>query len=151
MQKSLKLTLFALALPLALAAQTAQKDMSVGTWKLNVEKSKFSPGPAPKSETVTIQNDGAVNVEEVGADGQTMNWSYTGSDGATVPITGMKDSTVMTKRVSDRVIEHTWKMGNAHYTGRGVVSKDGKTMRYTLTGTNADGKAEHNVMLFEKQ
>ena len=26
-------------------------DASLGTWKLNVAKSKYSPGPAPKSAT----------------------------------------------------------------------------------------------------
>ena len=36
-----------------------------GTWKLNVAKSKFSPGPPNKSQTVTIQADGHVSVEEV--------------------------------------------------------------------------------------
>ena len=32
----------------------AQSDPSVGTWKLNLTKSKYSPGPLPKSNTVTI-------------------------------------------------------------------------------------------------
>jgi hypothetical protein len=39
------------------SAQTAQNDRFVGTWKLNVAKSKFSPGPPPKSATVTIAPD----------------------------------------------------------------------------------------------
>ena len=32
----------------------AQTDPSVGTWVLNVAKSKYDPGPPPKSSTVTI-------------------------------------------------------------------------------------------------
>ena len=32
----------------------AQADSQVGTWKLNLAKSKYSPGPAPKSATTNI-------------------------------------------------------------------------------------------------
>ena len=31
------------------------KDPAYGVWKLNVAKSKYSPGPAPKEMTVTIE------------------------------------------------------------------------------------------------
>jgi hypothetical protein len=34
----------------ALSCATFAADNWVGTWKLNVSKSKFSPGPAPKSQ-----------------------------------------------------------------------------------------------------
>ena len=39
-------------LPIPASSQAA--DPWVGTWVLNVAKSKYSPGPAPKSTTVTI-------------------------------------------------------------------------------------------------
>jgi hypothetical protein len=32
----------------------AQTDPLIGTWKLNVAKSTFSPGPAPRSTTATV-------------------------------------------------------------------------------------------------
>jgi uncharacterized repeat protein (TIGR01451 family) len=31
------------------------------------------------------------------------------------------------------------------------MSKDGKTMTYTTTGTNAQGQPVNNVLVFEKQ
>jgi len=34
---------------------------------------------------------------------------------------------------------------------KSVVSKNGKTMTYTLTGTDPDGKTVHNAEIFEKQ
>jgi hypothetical protein len=39
----------------------AQSNAQLGTWKMNLAKSKFNPGSAPKSETLTItpQGDGA--------------------------------------------------------------------------------------------
>ena len=144
---SLVAALFASAF--VLAAQSDQNSPFTGTWKLNVAKSKFSPGPAPKSETVTIAPDGKVSVEEVTADDKTVNWSFTESDTA-VQIEGMENSTVITKR-SGNSVDHTWKMGSGTETGHGVVSKNGKTMKYTMTGTNAQGQPVHTVLIFEKQ
>jgi hypothetical protein len=36
----------------------AQSNPLVGIWKLNVEKSKYNPGPAPKSLTRTVEPNG---------------------------------------------------------------------------------------------
>ena len=131
------------------AAQTGQNDPFVGTWKLNVAKSKFKPGPAPKSETVTITPD-KVSVESVGADGNTVNWSYMQSGGTAAKIDGMENSTVVEKR-SGNTVDHTWNMNGNTETGHGVVSKNGKTLKYTMTGTNGQGQKVHNVMIFDKE
>ncbi len=133
-----------------LAAQADQNNPFIGTWKLNVSKSKISPGPAPKSETVRIEPDRKVSVETVGADDKTINWSYMPAENTAVPIEGMENCTVMEK-TSGNTVDHTWKMGNGNETGHGVVSKNGKTMKYTMTGTNAQGQREDNVYIFEKQ
>jgi len=48
-------------------------DPVIGTWQLNVAKSKFSPGPAPKSETRTYaatDQGTAMTWKRVGADGK---------------------------------------------------------------------------------
>ena len=151
--KRIAIAFVGLAIPLAVFAQdkqTAQNDPFLGTWKLNVAKSKFSPGPAAKSETVTIAQ-GKVSVEEVMADGKTQSWSYTPSPGSTATIVGLDNSSVTEKRVNDHTMEHAWKMGNATMQGKGVVSRNGAKMTYTLTGTNEDGKPLHNVLIFEKQ
>jgi len=49
--------MFALVLMsvLALTAVVIAADNNVGTWKLNLAKSTYSPGPAPKSQTLTIE------------------------------------------------------------------------------------------------
>ncbi len=132
-----------------LAAQTSENDPFVGTWKLNVAKSKFNPGPAPKSETVTITPD-KVSVEAVNTDGNTVNWSYMHSGETAAKIDGMENSTVMEKR-SGNTVDHTWNMNGNTETGHGVISKNGKTMKYTMTGTNAQGQKVHNVLIFEKE
>lgn len=143
----------AILVPAALAAAllvAAADDSFVGAWKLNVAKSKISPGPAPKSETVTIEPGGKVSVEEVTADGKTIAWGYTVSGDTPAPITGMENSSVVEKRIDDRTVEHTWKMGEATLNGRGVLSKNGKVMTYTMTGTNSKGEPVHEVMIFHK-
>ncbi len=57
---------------LALVA-AAPPDPILGTWKLNLSKSKFNPGPAPRSQTRTyIQTPEGVQVtiETIGANGR---------------------------------------------------------------------------------
>lgn len=133
-------------------AQTGSNDPFVGTWKLNVAKSKFSPGPPPKSETVTISPDGKTAVHAEGADGKNVDWSYTAVEGGSAPIEGQgPGATVVSKHVNSNTIEHTWKNGTSTETGRAVLSKDGKTMRYTLKGTNAQGQPVHELLVFEKE
>ncbi len=148
--KSLGLIFLALTIPVALMAQKEQNNPFVGTWKLNVAKSKFDPGPPIKSETVTIESDGKVTVDEIGGDGQAETWSYTAVSGTEVPITGMQDSTVTETR-SGNTVEHTWKFGKATSKGKGTLSKKGTVMTYTLDGTDDQGRHEHDVMIFEKQ
>ena len=53
----------------------AQSDPLTGAWKLNLEKSKFSPGPPPKSLTLNYQGEGQnrKNVTEgIDAEGKPM-------------------------------------------------------------------------------
>ena len=46
---------FATMMVMAFVATAVAADSNIGTWKLNVAKSKFSPGPAPKSQTLKIE------------------------------------------------------------------------------------------------
>jgi len=44
----------------------------IGTWKLNVARSKYTPGPVPKSQTVKFESSGQgvkVTVDGVNANG----------------------------------------------------------------------------------
>src|ERR1700739_1185647 len=49
------LSLVACAFP---QASFAQSSPLIGMWKLNLEKSKFTSGTAPRSQTATFQQDG---------------------------------------------------------------------------------------------
>lgn len=153
MSRRTSLIFLALLIPAALVSQTASKNMAVGTWKLNAAKSKFDPGPGPTGATVTIGEDHKIQYAEETADGKSISWSVLPTaDGTPAPIVGMGEgSTLVEKRIDGRHTEHTWKTGSGTLNGKSVISKNGKTMTYTLTGTGADGKPVRNVEIFEKQ
>src|SRR5882762_2145581 len=61
----------------------AQSDPFVGSWKLDVAKSKFDPGPAPQSQARTWDASGKVSIEGVNAAGKPMAYGYTIKDDGT--------------------------------------------------------------------
>jgi hypothetical protein len=148
-----KLCLAALLLGSAIAVWAADKDPFIGTWNLDVAKSTFDPGPGPKSETVTIAPD-QVTVHETGPDGGVVDWSYAVA-GADTPskITGLPGggNPTVTEHRKGNVVEHTWHFDNGEQKGRGVISDHGKVLRYTMTGTDAQGRTVNNKLVFEKQ
>jgi hypothetical protein len=140
----------------SLSAQAG--DPRMGTWKLNVAKSKYSPGPAPQSLTVKVEPSGQgekVTTEFVNADATRTATQYTATfDGKDYPLTGSQlgADTVSLKRIDTRTTERTDKKGSTVIqTLRRVVAQDGKTMTVTTKGTNAKGQAINNVGVFERQ
>jgi len=138
-----------------IVAQTV--DPRVGTWELNVAKSKYSPGPAPKSQTLKIEVAGKgekVTSEIVSADGAKTTTEYTAEfDGKPHPLKGSDSADMVTlKRVDTHTTERVdSKGGKTVTTYRRSVSKDGKTMTVTVKGTDASGKPTNNVVVFEKK
>ena len=134
------------------------KDPRIGTWKLNVGKSKYDPGPPPQSQTLKVEPSGKgekITSETVTADGKTVTVTYTANfDGKDYPLTGsaVGADKVSLKRIDARTTERIDKKdGKPIVTIRRVVSADGKTMTATSKGTNAEGKPTNNVAVFEKQ
>ena len=150
---------------LALCASVWGADMISGTWKLNVAKSKYSPGPAPKAQTVvwTASPDGSykVFVDGTNAEGKKTHNEYTFKmDSKDYPmkpmIDGKADATaadgVSAKKVDDFTFEITRKLkGQALTTEKQVISKDGKTRTITSSGKNSEGKAVANTIVYDKQ
>jgi len=135
----------------ALIGQTQHINAFTGTWKMNVAKSTFSPGPAPKSQTITFAPDGTFTLEAVDQEGKRIGWSHPWSGGAEVPNHGVEDETSITK-IRGNTLDETIKSGNKIVeTVHAVVSKDGKTFKATLTGIDNQGHHVRNVGVFEKQ
>jgi hypothetical protein len=132
-------------------AQTPAKPVFVGTWKLDAAKSKYSPGPAPKSQTAVLDAvDGGMKVvsDRVDADGQKVHFEWTAKfDGKDYPVTGdASRDYVSVKKVDDYTVEITNKKGGKVTTSiKAVYAKDGKSRVETVTGTNAQGQKINNV------
>ena len=141
-----------------MAAASAQSDpRSYGTWKLNVAKSKYSPGPAPKSLTVKWEAAGQgvkLTSEGMSADGKPVKTSYTANyDGKDYPMVGSPAvDTVSFRRIDVNTLERTdKKAGKVVQVLTRVMAKDGKSFTVTTKGTTAKGEPVHNVSVFEKQ
>jgi hypothetical protein len=133
-------------------------DNSIGTWKLNIEKSKYTPAPFPIKNLTTTREaaDGGVKITSTGvqADGTPINSSNTIKyDGKEYPIAGAPWDTSSMKQVDANTLTstNTQKHGKYHVTNRTVISKDGKTMTTTSKGTNAEGKPVTATLVYDKQ
>jgi hypothetical protein len=139
-------------------AAFAQSDPQVGLWTLNVAKSKYSPGPAPKSGTTRIEAAGAgtkVVVDQVTADGSARHWEFTANyDGKDSPVTGNNpdaDTVARTRIDANTVQTVSKKGGKVTTTQTSAVSSDGKTRTVTSKGVNASGQQVNNVAVYEKK
>jgi hypothetical protein len=135
----------------------AKPDPFVGTWILNIAKSTFSPGPAPKDQTAVyaaVAGGYRVTATGTNGDGKPINTDYTAKlDGKDYPVTGSADYDATTlKRVDARTLEFTRKKaGTVVQTGTIVVSTDGKTRTVTVDGTNSAGAKLHNVSVYDRK
>lgn len=137
----------------------AQTDPFLGTWKLNVKKSKFVPGPPRKSETrmvVTGPNGMNVSVKRVNGDGNTQEFEYTTNlDGKSYPITGDgpegADSIAVNLTAPTTLQVTLTKTGKVVGTATISVSSDGKVLTITSKGTSADGKQLSVIAVYDKQ
>jgi len=132
-------------------------DPASGTWELNLAKSKFSPGPPPKSQTRRFEVTGAdvkYTLKGIDAEGKPTLVQYTAKyDGKDYPVSGSQDfDAISLKRVDAGTAQATLKKGGkVIQTATRVVSKDGKTLTLTTIGTNAKGQAVNNVLVFDKR
>ena len=151
----LAITLAVSVLMLGAAAQAA--DNQVGTWKLDVGKSKYSPGPPPKESTLKIeaQADGLkFTIDSIDAEGKVIHTEASPKyDGKDYPVTGNPNvDSISLKKINDHTIEtSTKKDGKPLTTNRSVVSKDGKTRTSTYTGKNAKGEEVNNTVVYNRQ
>jgi hypothetical protein len=130
----------------------------VGVWKANIAKSKYSPGPAPKSVTITTTavaggSFRSINetVPATGAPAKTdTTYRFDGKDNK---ITGNPNADTQSyTRVDDRhwtVVSK--KAGKVTMTSKVELAADGKSRTTTQTGTDAQGKAVNNTIVYEKQ
>jgi hypothetical protein len=145
-----------------LVAQTQSTEPWLGTWKLNVAKSKFNPGPPPKSNTLRIEPVAGGSLKHifdgVNADGQTIHSEQVAKfDGKETIVQAIAPATkTVTVRAFRQLDDHSFEVigkldGKPTITSRVVISRDGKTMTQTAAGKNAQGQTVNNTTIWEKQ
>jgi hypothetical protein len=142
---------------LAMSSGTAfAADPVVGTWILNLAKSTFNPGPAPKAQTRSAESaqGTTVTTKTTAADGKESTTTLTfRDDGKPYPIAGSDNAdTVSITRVDALTIHGTQTKAGA-VVGRVVrsVSKDGKTLTFKQSGVNANGVKFDDVMVYDRK
>jgi histidinol dehydrogenase len=148
----------ALCVILLVAAAAQAADNYLGTWTLNVAKSKYDPGPAPKSQTTKLEVAADGGVREIGdrvnADGSRTQWEWTAKfDGKDYPVKGDPDRDMVSlKKIDASTIEVTNKKdGKLTNTMKIVVAKDGKSRTNEASFTNAKGVKVHNIIFFDRK
>ena len=152
--------MFALVLlsVLALSAVVIAADNNVGTWKLNLAKSTYGPGQAPKSQTLTIEawgEDGLSICRWSWCRWQTNSCSVSGEydDGKDYPFTEIRTPTCC---LTNELMRTTWKpstklKGKVTIAAKAMVSADGKTRTVTQKGHQRAGPGAERHLQYEKQ
>jgi hypothetical protein len=158
MRKTLLTVSLAVCCGMILSAAVAlAADNWMGIWKLEVAKSKYSPGPKPRTQMIKFveTKDGTQLISDgITGDGKTVHSTYVSHfDGTDVPWTGNPDADMAApKKIDDNSYENTWKKdGKTTMMTKVAVSADGKTLTVTQTGTNAKGQAVKNTAVYTRQ
>jgi hypothetical protein len=149
-----------LALAIAALSQVAfaQSVNPNGIFQLNLAKSKFSPGPPPKSQTVYFQWEGqnprdtVVGIDAAGNPVSAVFMEVI-PDGKPHPVTGNPniDASTYTRVDAYTMNFSRFKDGKPGTTGTLALSQDGKTFTATTTGTDANGQQINNIAVYDKQ
>lgn len=147
-----------LAIVIASVGLSAADDPLIGTWNLNLAKSKYTPGPPPRSRVLKIEPAGGnsfkLTNDAVLADGKKTHVVETFiQDGKDHPLHDNPNADAQLNRQIDLYTTETInkKGGKTVQTLRRVVSKDGKTMTITIKGTTPSGAPLDDVRVFDKQ
>jgi len=154
-----------LVVGVAAASLVAQGGMSIdasyaGTWKANMAKSKYEPGPGPKESMRRHEDRGngfwLIETDGVNPQGQKTHGSYIYKpDGKQYPVAGRNQTTVNTIAltiVDPYSVNFTqYADGKAVATGKRTVGKDGKSMVIETKGTTPQGQPASSYVVWEKQ
>jgi len=139
------------------ASAALAADAAAGTWKLNLAKSTYSPGPAPKSQTrsyVESERGLTVTIKTVAADGRESTATLTfKDDGKPYPSSGNPDYDMVSVMRVDPLTVHSTQMRAGKTVGAGVrtVSKDGKTLTFSQKLTDKSGVKHDDVAVYDRQ
>jgi hypothetical protein len=137
----------------------AADDPFIGTWKLNLAKSRYSPGPPPKSGSnifEPVPGGMKLVVRNTETQGKSTSFErielYDGQVHAAHGEGRLGPDAVSMRRPDPYTIKIVnYKNGKVASRTTRKVSKDGKTMTSSSKGTDAEGHPLEEVRFFEKQ
>jgi hypothetical protein len=148
-------TLLGLAIAVLPQFSFAQSEPPIGLWQLNLAKSKFSPGPGPKSMILNYQREGTngkVTLVGIDAEGNPIVFMEAGDLGKPHPVTSPVYDASAAAPVGAYTVDYTrTKAGKVVLTGTRIMSPDGKTLTFTSTGTNVNGQQGDDIAVYDKQ
>ena len=136
-------------------AVAAEEDLLLGTWQLDLTKSRYTPGPPPRSETRTYVRDKEGmkgTIQRRRDDGREEVIEYRADFDHEFPVTGTEAyDTIRLKRIDARTAEAVLShAGRVFGTARRVISEDGRTL--TITFRQEDrGILESNIAVYRKK
>jgi hypothetical protein len=146
----------AIALFLSTVSLLAE-DPFLGRWALDVQRSKYSAGTAPKQMTIEMSAAGhgiRYHSETQFSGGRTISADYTAEyDGKPVIVLSARGMLlpVSLKRTAPRVVVATYTSGfQIAATSRRVISANGRVMTVTTTSRDASGKSVTNIGIYRK-
>jgi hypothetical protein len=141
----------------ATAAIAQATDPAMGTWVLNVAKSKYESGPPLRSQTRTytaVPNGYRFIADATNAAGEKAHSDFTAVfNNRFQAITGNTSAdSLMITRVDAWTVETVQKKASTIVTiSVRTISKDGKTLTNTSMGVTNDGKRYANVEVFDRK
>ncbi|MEP7355509.1 MAG: hypothetical protein ABI824_19945 [Acidobacteriota bacterium] len=150
--KNLALVLLLFSTSLSLSAA----DAALGKWNLNLSKSRYDPGPAPKSETRIYRlehGETKAAITTVYKDGHSQTVIYPATyDGKEHPVSGSPDTDgVVMTQIDDYTAESTiTHAGKTIGKTRRVVARDRQTMTITFKGVAENGDPVNNTAVFQR-
>jgi hypothetical protein len=149
---------------LGLAGLGMAADPIIGTWRLNLSQSKFSPSPSemldprPKLHIETyreiedrIEGSGTVTRLDGSSTSGKLSWPKQGG-AVKVENAAVSDLSIVEALLAPgEWLVITMRDGRQVGTRRKVISKDGKTMRQTVRTFAADGQPIEQVEVYDRQ
>ncbi|NJD30757.1 MAG: hypothetical protein FIB04_02590 [Gammaproteobacteria bacterium] len=157
MKTMLKFVLVSALLATSGIALAGDANPVIGTWQLDVAKSTFKPGPAPKSDMRTYEET---------AQGIRMTWKSTGADGKEIvaestfkadgkdyPVKGAPNFDALSLTQVDSHTVHSVQKKGGKQVGEATrtVSADGKTLTLKSKGVTSAGSPYDNVMVYDRK
>lgn len=152
--------LIGITLVLALTGAAVAAEPIIGTWRLNIAKSKFAANgfkvPREITEVYRELNPGQIELTfmktETDGSSTLLKVAFPSQGGAARCIQGCPSGySVVETLISGEWYATEMQDGKQYMTLHKVISKDGKIYYQTLQSSDAKGKPFQNLLVYEKQ